>query len=142
MDSNDVVGRTRELERVRVRLVETVYDVDLLDDRAHRIPALERRGNVDGPELRGDYSLVRSSDVGMQRRREFALILPDVDFPEVILRPFLVLIRKVVVSVDQRHFTEDVIDPRGDVVGLRVCGSREKDDRESDGVQTSHGAIR
>src|SRR6202011_1777724 len=98
----------------------------------------ERGRNVNGPELPSDPSLSQPRDVGVQRRRELALILPDIDLSEMILCAFLVLIRQVVVSIDQRHLAEDAIDARGNRAGLRVCGGGDQDEGESEGFQTSH----
>jgi hypothetical protein len=75
----------------------------------------------------------------MQRRGELALVLPKIDLREMIFDPFLVLIRKIVMPIDERHLGEDAIDPRGDGVGLGEGGKGKKKE-ESDSGRTMHAA--
>src|SRR5207244_6012430 len=116
MDAHDIVRGARELERLRIHFVEAVYDIDLRENRAHCIRAFECCRNVDRPELRAEPALPQPRDVGVQWRRELALILPEIDLREMILHALLVLVWKIVVPVDKRHFAKDAIDARGNCV--------------------------
>src|SRR4051794_23030136 len=87
MNAHDVVGGAGKLERLRIRGVNAIDDVDLLDDGANGIRTLQRRRNIDGPELSAEPPLPQPRDVGVQRRRELALILPKIDLCEMILDP-------------------------------------------------------
>ena len=130
----------RASSNVSIHFVEPVHDVDLLQHGADGIPTFERRRNVDGPELPADPPLPQPRDVSVQRRCELALILTDVDLREMVLHAVRVLLRKIVVSVDERHVAQDAIDARGDRVGLRVRRCGDEDEGKSERLQTIHGA--
>src|SRR6185503_3382876 len=130
MDAHDVIGGRGELEGVRVELGEAVDDVDLLEHRAHRVGSLERRRHVDRPELPAHPALPQPRNVGVERRREPALVLADVDLGEVVLHPLRVLPGQVVMAVDQRHFAEDAVDAIGNRVGADAGSGAEDDDDE------------
>ena len=122
VDAHDVVGGERELERVGIRGVEAMHDVDLLERGLHRVRALQRRRDVDGPELRADAARREARDVGVQRLLELRLVLAEVDLRELVLHPLAVLPGQVVVAVDERDVAEDAVDAR--VLGAGVMARR------------------
>src|SRR6185436_16970304 len=56
----------------------------------------------------------------------------------MVLHALLVLPRKIVVAVDQRHFAQDAIDACSDAAGLSVCGGGDNEERDGEPI---HAAI-
>ena len=84
-DPLDVVGRQRQLERLRILPDHPMDDVDLLERRGDGGLSLELDRHVDGPELPADAAGLEPRDVGHDRR----LRLPDVELVEVARRVVL-----------------------------------------------------
>jgi hypothetical protein len=57
-----------------------------------------------------------------------------------VIAQLVILPRQIVVPIDERHFSQDAIDARGDGVGLRDSGNGKKKG-EDDGGKSMHAAI-